>query len=350
MDYTLTKIAYWNALSFIFFVGFLWIINVQISDMDVPMRDIIAVSFLFSISYFLYFIGWWWVSSEYRNTKIIGLIFLMVLVFLHSIFSHMLIYSVLPYFGVVLNRPSEEFNLIEFQTRILTATVFLLLLSGVMAFVFRFLKNRSLLNKSKLRNEELRSEISHIRRRVATRHLSPHFIENVIALTMGRLTIHNHQKYTDHLVDLASLIHYAIDMDQLNKTVDWEREWGEVMKLLRLGKLVFGECSMIANETMMSQDVALPIGILLMPVENALKYGSISDATPLHLRVEQSENKWFFTVENAFRQEMRDTIASSKTGYVLMRTRIDEERRPINISTAEDHGQFHVTISGVYSE
>src|SRR5690606_29923765 len=127
----------------------------------------------------------------------------------------------------------------------------------------------------------------------------------------------------DQLTKLSYLMHYAIDMQEDAKVVSWSQEWEQVENLLELAKLCSGEKSVISKLDFPQQDVKIPIGLLLMPIENALKYGSISKKTPLYLNVKSKNKQWFFKVENHFTNQKRDVIASTKSGYQLMQKCLD---------------------------
>ena len=342
----LAKITVLNSLSFFFFIAVFWWINIEIPDAVIPFRQIVAVSFLFSILYCKFFICWWWISSQEIIVKILGFIMLTVAVYLVIIFSHPVIYIVLPRFDVVFHHPSFEFSLVEFRTRILTATAFSLVIGGGMVYLFRNLLKKSLLQKARIQVKKLIDQIENTQQRVAVKHLSPHFIKNVISAIMGKVTVKNHMIYIDHLMGLSNLMHYAIEMQEDDKAVSWSQEWEQVEKLVALTKLCNGEMSVIIKGELTGPKVTIPIGLLLMPIENALKYGSISERTPLYLKVECQNKIWVFSVSNRFISQRRDIIASSNSGYILMQRCIDLGNWPIELRTVEEENWFTAFITG----
>ncbi|NQD69976.1 histidine kinase [Sphingobacterium shayense] len=346
MFMNLTKITSWNTLSFFVFAGVFWLINTKIPSVIIPINQIIAISFLFALLYCSFFICWWWISAKSPYVRVAGFSSLIVMVGLIFGFSYPLIYDLLPKLGVVFHDPSHKFNVSEFQTRILTATTFIVILGAVMAFLLRYKLNKALLHKAEQKGKELQRTIAEIQQRVKSKHLTPHFIANVITGTMGLLGKRNHEKYIERLLDLSSLMHYAIEMQEEDKVVTWEEEWEKVMQLVELTKLCFGTASVICEYRFAAPQVELPIGILLMPIENALKYGSISENAPLLLTVEQWDDRWFFSVQNKYLFAKRNSIASSKTGYVIMQRRIDRGNLQIVLDSADGGDQFVATISG----
>lgn len=342
----LAKITCFNSLSFFFFIGVFWWINVEIPDVIIPFRQVVAASLLFSILYCKFFICWWWISSKEIIVKILGFIMLTVAVYLIIIFSYPVIYIVLPRFGVLFHDPSYEFSIVEFHTRVLTATAFSLVIGGGMVFLFRNLLKKSLLQKAGIQVKKLIDQIENMQQRVAVKHLSSHFIKNVISAIMGNLTVKNHSVSIDHLMGLSSLMHYAVEMQENNKAVLWSQEWEQVEQLVALAKLCNGEMSVIIKGELSGPKVTIPIGLLLMPVENALKYGSISKNTPLYLKVERQNKIWVFSVSNRFISQRRDIIASSNSGYILMQRCIDLGNWPIELRTVEEENWFTAFIIG----
>lgn len=346
-----TKLYYitvWNLLSFFAFLAFLWIVNRYASTVPIPFNQIVAASGLFSLFYILLFASTWQLLSKRWVDRLAGVAIAALAIISALRFTYPLIYDWLPRLGVHFQNADAEFEMQEFKARILTAFIFVWAFSAAVVLVYRYAAVMRMLRKATATRDAYRAKVHNLQSRMDAKHFSPHTIENVVTATMGKLTMDNKDEYLDALLVLAEVMHYAIRMQEDDTAVPFEQEWQQVENLVALGRICHGDRSMLLTQLDMVPGVYVPMGVLVMPVENALKYAAITEQTPVQIDYQENQYHWKFTVSNRFREVKRRAIRSNRTGFVLLQQKIDLGGWPIVIDRREQDDNFKVSISGTF--
>src|SRR5690606_8237819 len=126
------------------------------------------------------------------------------------------------------------------------------------------------------KRDEYRARVERLQTQLESRHFAPHTIENVVAITMGRLTMDNKEEYLHALMVLAEVMHYALRMQDEEATVTLTEEWEQVENMVVLGRVCHGMKAVVVRRSPIMPKGNLPMGIFVMPIENALKYATIT--------------------------------------------------------------------------
>lgn len=337
---------YWNALSLPAFYIVFKALNFFVADRPIPENQIIAVSVLFAIYFMLLFAATWLVGQQTWKSRFIGVaIWLSAFLFL-VLCGYQLIYNWLPALGVNFHNPDKAFKLIEFRKRLTTGFLVTWIIACAMVFAVRYGNNRKKLKRNKARLKQLNDDILLLKSQLNTKHLCPHFIEGVIAITMGKMISDDGEDSLNKLLKLSSLMHHAIQMQETNASITIQKEWEQVINLLDLACLGQQEAVQLIPLPPNVHDVKIPIGLFLTPIENAIKYGDVLQKSTFDMQFMQCQNKWVFKVVNNIMHAKRNSIRSQKTGYRLLNSRITNDNWPIEIERKESNTQYMVTISG----
>lgn len=348
MEANLYHITLWNLLSFFIFLGLLEGLNLFFAAEHVPSNEIIAASAVFCFFYVLLFASTWKLLSPRRTDRVIGGAWAVLAVALVIWCSYPMIYDWLPRLGVHFHQADMAFDLLEFRERMLRGLIFVWLFSAGAASVYRYMASRFMIRQANARRDAYKVEVDRMQVRLETRHFSPHTIENVVAITMGKMTTDNKKEYLEALMVLAEVLHYALHMQDEEATVTFAEEWTQVENMLALGRVCHGDKALLLHRPKLLPTVQLPMGILVMPVENALKYATITADKAILLDLQAYEGQWRFTVTNSFREIKRQAIRSGKTGFVLLRRKIELGDWPIAIERKEQGNTFTVSIVGKF--
>ncbi|GEM_PF-2080664 len=350
MKTKLYHITLWNLLSFFVFLGLLEGTNVFATAEVIPFNQIIAASALFSFFYILLFASTWKLLSSERRDRLLGGVWAVVAVGSIVCCSYPMIYRWLPRLGVHFHHPDEEFDLFEFRERMLRSLIFVWLFSAGAAAIYRYITSRLLIRQANAKRDAYKVEVDRMKSRLAARHFSPHTIENVVAITMGKMTTDNKEEYLDALMVLADVLHYALRMEDEEATVTFAEEWAQVENLMLLGRVCHGDKGLTLHKPEILPSGRLPMGVFVMLVENALKYATITAEKGILLDLQQYDGQWRFTVANSFREAKRQTIRSAKTGFVLLQRKIELGAWPVVVERKEQGDTFTVSIVGKLDE
>ncbi|WP_437921465.1 hypothetical protein [Sphingobacterium sp. LRF_L2] len=344
MNKLLTKASYWNVLSVVAFSLIFYVLNTFFAEVPISFIHIITSGGLFGFYYIVLFIAIWKIFVG--GNVGLGLLILYFSVAFLVYYGYSLFYKWLPAVGIDFHYPGKKFNLLVFQQRLVRGYLATLTIAGGMVAVIRVFQNRGLLRMAELRRQELAYSVRELQERVHAKYISPHFIEGIMAISLGQLTHGNQKEYFDNLQHLADLMRYAIEMQDSTKSQAWSIEWTYFKKLIYLVRAYYGKDTIRLNVRKEELEVCIPIGLLLMPLENAIKYGAISSRSPIGICLTATDKQWTFSIINRFSHKKREGMVSGKTGIALMKERISLDSLPIRIMVVEDGDMFVFKMTG----
>ncbi|MFD2963675.1 MULTISPECIES: histidine kinase [Olivibacter] len=255
---------------------------------------------------------WWYV----------GCLLLVLFSFVASVMAYHYIYGVMPFLGMSITKAEVDFNQREFVQNCILG-LFRAFTYGVLYVVLRRLKE-----ESKQRIEELkqRLEAEQLARRLEqerndhlmsllTAEMYPHFIKNALNMLAGMALRHHDDRMLESVLDLESLLDYSNErIRDLNQLVNVNKELKRVQRLIRLIRRQLGkDAAVLYVRKGMEMAYLIPPFVLITIVENAMKYGEISETSPLRINVAYLEGSFLFTCYNRKKKGSR-TVSSSKIG------------------------------------
>jgi len=135
-------------------------------------------------------------------------------------------------------------------------------------------------------------------------------------------------------------------MDGSQQTTRWRDEWEQIESLLEMAhykdsKFVYEWSD---NDCLADLEKVIPHGLLLMPLENALKYGENTTEWPLRMEFSRKDDRIHIRYTNCFDPLKRDKIESTGQGYPLMQERLAGGSWPITLRKKEEGDCFYVDI------
>lgn len=271
-----------------------------------------------------HFWSWlWWISSI-------------------PIVVYMLVYALLPQIGINFDSGKYPFSLLQFLFRLIVpiflVNVVPLSIVGIKAFFNYLIAQRSakkLKKKSKQLKVEttvLQNQIERYVHQMESRHIAPHFVKNFVGLSYQQNLSHDHKLMEAYFVEFTTLMSYMLDSDHFDKGVSAEDECDMIRSFTKLICLVYGEQAVQFNKPLQGWEGSIPAGLLLLPVENALKYGIWRKGQcGLYVHWERDETKVSLKFTNRYDPVKRKKMPSLGTGFSLMQHKIDAHKWPIKI-------------------
>lgn len=324
------------------------LVNTFLAMEYIPSQQIAVVACLFAIYYILMYSIAGNIVSGNAARRITAIVALLLLFFASEKFIGILIYEYLPEWGIYMDkymlRPDYKYNVLEFRRRWISAFLFVFALI-VIRMGWRVLR-QSFHNKMITEQQllDMRQHLAHLSDLLRAKRLSPHFIENYVALALGREMTLPAKQNRDMILLLTELMYYQLEMDDQYQGTSWAKEREQVDKLLemaRIGNKVF--CVELREGVVLS-DRQIPHGLLLMPIENVLRYGKLTRQHPLRISFEQHQSQIRVRFQNSYDAALRKRMRSSGTGFNLMRARINGGNWPVTMKRNDDGKVFTVEI------
>lgn len=339
-----------NVWAFPIFASVLYVANWLLVADAIPGKQIALISVLFAVYYsWIFFVVMKVLRGKWRE-KIVGICAMLLLLITIEPLLEFLIYSYFPSIGVYLDKYMLEADYVhdasEFRQRWITALLFIF--SMVMLRIgFRLLKRKGKESRlSKRRTKEMEKEVGKLHSRLNARQLNPHFIENFVAIALAKEARNSDGENEGILMMLTQLLSYQLNMDNGQQLTGWQDELEQVDNLLEMASYVNGSFFYEREESEGLRDlkIDIPHGLLLMPLENALKYGKNIKQWPLQIVFTQTAGRIWVRYTNYFNPVQRNRIKSSGTGFQLMEARLSGGSWPITLHKREEGGCFCVEI------
>ncbi|PRD45537.1 LytS family sensor histidine kinase [Sphingobacterium haloxyli] len=315
----------------------------------IPSNQILLASLLFAIYYnWVYYV----VLNVYRGgrkKRIIAGVALVILLLTIEPTLEFLIYTCFPsmdvYFDKYMLEKDYVHDISEFRQRWITALL-VIFFAVIIRLAFRLNRNKTIeAEESKKQKAKQDEEIKTLHDRLKARQLNTHFIENFVLIALHREKKQNKEN-VEMLTMLTDLMNYQLSMDNQQQTTNWQEEWDQVENLLQMA--YYKDANFVYewahDDGIADLEMVIPHGLLLMPLENALKYGRNTAAWPLRMEFSRKDNRIYIRYTNYFDPVVRDRIKSTGKGFKLMETRIAAGAWPIILRKSEVDNLFWVDI------
>lgn len=340
-----------NLWAFPIFAILLFAANwVLVADI-IPIKHLLLVALLFAVYYsWMFYIivkGVWGSWKE----KLLAICAMVVLLLTIETTLEFLIYDYFPSLGVYLDRyileiPDYVHDASEFRQRWISGMLFIFLLVAIRVG-FRVMKKKMREEKDvKKQIKEMQNHIRNLHSLLKSRQLNPHFIENFVAIALGKEKRNPNKENGKMLMLLTQLMYYQLSMDDGQQTTSWQDEMEQVDNLLKMASycdknFVYERTDCASLENL---GVPIPHGLLLMPLENALKYGVNVKGRPLRVFFEKRGSTIRVRYNNYYDRMRRARMKTSGTGFQLMNARLEGNKFPIKLAKQEADDQFFVHI------
>jgi hypothetical protein len=335
----------WISFTFIF-IGitfFFSTLNWSVKLKDIQESKFIIIGLLYTgygFGFYRIFDGLF--QADHWNKKKLFLWAWLKLMLSIPLLVYVLVYILLPQIGIYFDTGKYPFSFIQFLFRLLFSSILVnivpLAICGIKSF-FHFQASRH-------REKKLQNKIERYVLQLESRHIAPHFVKNFVALSYQQNLKNDPKLMEAYFMEFTSLMGYMLDSDNLNDGVSAEEECDMFLSFSKLICLVYGDQAVQFNKPLQGWAGRLPAGLLLLPIENALKYGIWRKGhCGLQVNWEQDGNHLIMTCKNQYDAVKRNSIQSLGTGFSLMQHKIEADDWPISISYRDQKGVFIFQIN-----
>lgn len=206
------------------------------------------------------------------------------------------------------------------------------------------------LENSKLRQNELSAQKEKLQIEYAflRAQVNPHFLHNALNTLYSQAGEYS-EKLASNISKLSNMMRYSFEsIESESDLVNIEKEVRNLYRLIEINAVRFGSEELVdfQIEGEMENQLLPPLSLITI-VENAFKYGDLTDANyPLVIRLYLQHNSIYFSCRNK-RQEKADKDTSNNIGIANLTKRLDvlfEDKYTINSIVESEFYTFELTI------
>lgn len=205
-------------------------------------------------------------------------------------------------------------------------------------------KLRNELENSRLKEQELKSKQDKLLLEYAflRSQVNPHFLHNTLNVLFSQAMEHS-QELANNISKLARMMRYSMEsVEHESDKVYVQKELDNLQLLIDINNIRFAHSKVIDYATEGEADgQMLPPLSMITVVENAFKYGDLSDAEhPLKLRVALRPGQVYFYCRNK-KRKTNIKISSNNIGITNLSKRLDVSFKDKYKMEARDEEEFY---------
>lgn len=322
-------------------MSIIWLGNYLIYETWLPGSIVFSLLALLMTYISLLYIGflWLWGAVSWWSRSVVIILILFLISTLKDI-TYWYFYEWLPRWDVLFYDQDKPFNPKQFNRRILSGFVMMVITSLSMSFYMLY-------KSSQYKRKELNEKLSDMALRFSSAHIYPHFVQSVTSSAIGHgLFGSARQRSMEYL---HAVMRYVLKVQQESDVlVTLQEEWEYARKLLEVARSHYGS-------TQIQWDVSgkIPKGMHTVPmvlitfIENSLKHSDPGEHVSIKVRLEVSEAGFVFTCVNPLARSTIPASGSQEGGFGIsnLQDRIDQSGFPIHIHAASEQRNFIARVT-----
>lgn len=295
-----------------------------------PVPTVLGIAALFMLYFSLFFMGFLallWKPSW--RIKAGALCCMILAVVVYEDLTYQIIYSIYPAWGIVLYDPNVAFSRAVYSSRItshlISAVSGALTVALIMSWIWRTQNIK-----------QLEHQIAEMSLRFSSAHIYPHFIQSVVASSLGRSLLSSSRGTGNSLEKLAGVMRYALHVQTSNQMlVALEDEWKHLLDLVKVAHGKFGkhpiylECEGYPEQSVQT----LPMSLITL-LENAIKFADLQQGGTILILAEFKETGFRFECRNTWNERSENNSKGGGFGLRNLRERIEAS----GLNARLDHG------------
>ncbi|NGM72823.1 hypothetical protein [Sphingobacterium sp. SGL-16] len=333
--YTVITAIFWIVVLYTALV----VVNKSYANEVVPYKHVVAVGALYTIYYcfnvlFLY----WGLSKKWLFRIIAGLGFFILFCTLFP-FMYYIIQEVMPRLDLQLFSDDVPYDKVYFQRRLISAYAFVLISALLTVSIALFIYRRRIY---KLQI----SELIKLQEKLVSKDIKTHFLKNLLSTNFGIILLQSKPEQKKNIQNTIGLLAYFMRIEsETEYLVSIDDEVNELKRFIGLLKQYYGEMTVKLIGEYPKGSYLIPLGILLLPLENILKYAKISNNSPIHIAIQLRQNECLFTFKSMIDNYKVNSYKSSGTGIKNMNKIIEMLQLNIEINTHKENEIFVFNIN-----
>ena len=328
-------------ISIIALYSILWNVNTKYVDDHIPHRHITAVVILYATYYSIHLLCFDMLWKGGRIKRIAGAVGIAILYYTLFPVMYTLIQEWLPAVGVELFDDTVPYDEASFRKRLISPYIIVV---GMAAFTVAIAR----LIQQHFEKRPLLKKLRALQLKFIKGEIKAHFISNILSTNIGAVLLESKPDQKRKIMALIELLGHFNKQDQGGMgLVSFKEERRQLKHFIAMINQQYGEGTVkyteLADGNKAKDDI--PLGLLLLPLENCLKYARLDSKFPIIYDMKRMDAGWKIVCINYIDWSNVKSMVSTGRGIEMMENQIKALGLPIHITVQQDGEKFFFTIN-----
>ncbi|MBD1425648.1 histidine kinase [Sphingobacterium arenae] len=319
----------------------MWNVNAKYVEDHIPHRHIAAVVLLYAAYYSVHLLCFDMVWKGGWARRIIGVVGITVLYWTLFPVMYKLIQEWMPAVGLQLFDDTVPYNEADFRKRLISPYIIVVSMAAFTVAITRLIQHH-------FEKRQLLKKLTGLQQQFIKREIKTHFISNILSTNIGAVLLDSKPDQKKKIIALIELLAYFNKVDQgCMGLVSLKEELRQLKHFIAMINQQYGEGAVICTgiEELKKSEDDIPLGLLLLPLENCLKYARLDPKFPIMYSVRRVNEGWVISCVNYMDWKRVETTVRTGTGMEMAEKQIAGLGLPIQIAVQQDEEKFFFTIN-----
>lgn len=321
--------------------GLLWNVNTDYVVDHIPHRHIIAVVVLYAVYYIMHLLCFDMLWKGRWIRRIIGAIGITVLYWTLFPVMYKLIQEWMPAVGLQLFDDAVPYNEVDFRKRLISPYVIVLIMAAFTVAAARLIQHH-------FEKMKLLKKLDGLQQKFIKREIKTHFISNILSTNIGAVLLESKPDQKRKIIAMIELLAYFNKVDQGRMgLVSLKEELRQLKHFIAMINQQYGTGTVMCTGLTDGNKAqnGIPLGLLLLPLENCLKYARLSPKFPIRYNIKQMDEGWEILCVNYIDWRSVESMGSTGRGIEMVEKQIKMLRLPVHITVQQDEERFFFQIN-----
>lgn len=336
--------SFMPVLAIIFIIALyslLWNVNAKYVEDHIPHRHIAAVVLLYAAYYSIHLLCFDMLWKGGSARRIIGAIGITILYWTLFPVMYTLIQEWMPAVGLQLFDDTVPYNEADFRKRLISPYVIVVSMAAFTVAITRLIQHH-------FEKKQLLKRLDGLQQQFIHREIKTHFISNILSTNIGAVLLQSKPDQKRKIIAMIELLAYFNKVDQGRMgLVSLKEELRQLKHFIAMINQQYREGTVICTglEDLKKAKDDIPLGLLLLPLENCLKYARLDPKFPIIYKVRRRDEGWEILCVNYIDWKSVEATVSTGTGIEMVEQQIAVLRLPIHIAVRQNEDKFFFTIN-----
>lgn len=196
--------------------------------------------------------------------------------------------------------------------------------------------------------KQLLKKLAGLQQQFIQQEVKTHFISNILSTNIGAVLLQSKPDQKRKIIAMIELLAYFNKVDQGSiGLVSVKEELRQLKHFIAMINQQYGEDTVICTglEVAETVDNNIPLGLLLLPLENCLKYARLGPKFPIRYNVRCVNVGWEIMCVNYIDWKSVESTVSTGRGIEMVKKQITVLTLPIHIAVHQDEEKFFFMIN-----
>lgn len=307
----------------------------------IPHRHIVAVVVLYAVYYIMHLVCFDMLWKGGWIKRVIGAVWVVLLYWTLFPIMYKIIQEWMPLVGLQLFDDTVPYDEGEFRKRLISPYIIVVSMAAVTFAATQLIRH----HRERI---QLQQKLADVQQQFIKREIKTHFINNILSTNIGAVLLHSRPDQKKKIRAMIELLGYFNKADQANSgLVKLKTELAQLKHFIVMINQQYREGTVLCAgiEELKKAEDDIPLGLLLLPLENCLKYARLDPKFPIMYSVRRVNEGWEISCVNYIDWKRVETTVRTGTGMEMAEKQIAVLGLPIQIAVQQDEEKFFFTIN-----